>query len=253
MEKMKTKKKEEQTKTIFLSGEEEQKIPAARPVVVSPSMDPEKEEVKTEEGPEQDNYIYTNNIYSYVDEFINLEYPGIDNKELKQDKAFFPLLVQYLYNTYIGDLLKNKPIYRTQGIKPNYQDINIIDDLFNIYINLVYKYKWNNKPFIVEFSLFTGINKDTFYNWLNGIDTIYHGEAVSDYLTRERSDAVRKWLNACEQALLNGYDTIRDIFILKSKHGYKDNNNDIQITVNHKALISADNLPDLIGIPDSKQ
>ena len=43
-------------------------------------------------------------------------------------------------------------------------------------------------------------------------------------------------------------DTIKDIFLLKAKHGYRDNNNDIQITVNHKMLVDADNLPDLIGI-----
>jgi len=116
---------------------------------------------------------------------------------------------------------------------------------------LVYKYKWNNKPFIVEFSNLTGINKDTFYNWLNGIDynnNLGGGNSAGEYLTPERSAIVQKWINTCEQALLNGSDTIRDIFILKAKHNYRDNNNDINITVNHKQVISADDLPDLIGL-----
>lgn len=196
----------------------------------------------------QDDYIiYNNKIMSYVDDFIMSEYPDKTNEELKTDRAFFPLLVDYLYNNYIGDLLCNKG-YK----KVVYNDIDIIDNLFNIYISLVYKYKWNNKPYIVEFSLFTGINKDTFYQWLNGdysyIASNQSDNALRDCITSRHTDAVRKWISVCERALLDNNDTIKDIFILKAKHGYRDNNNDIQITVNHKAIIDADTLPELIGI-----
>ena len=209
------------------------------------------EEEQTALAPDR---IYKNNIYALVDEVKELEqFSGLTDEELKNNKAFFPVLVNYIYNNYIGDLLGNK-----HGKQVIYKDIQQIDYIFNIYIELVYLYKWNNKPFIVEFSNLTGINKDTIYNWLNGVDNnnnIYKdGVTVSDYLTRERSDIVRKWVNVCEQALLNGADssTIRDIFILKAKHGYRDNNNDIQITVNHKNIISADDLPALLDL-DSKK
>ena len=186
--------------------------------------------------------IYNNIIYGIVDEFIDREYPEKTVDDLKQDKAFFPLLVDYLYNNYIGELLNNK------GHKNTNYNIYILDNLFNIYKKLVYLYKWNNKPYIIEFALFTGINKNTFYNWLNGMEN-RAGELSHDELTtRERCDIVQNWVDTCERALLDNNDTIKDIFILKAKHGYRDNNNDIQITVNHKAIIDADNLPDLIGL-----
>ena len=62
-------------------------------------------------------------------------------------------------------------------------------------------------------------------------------------------DTARKWQTICEQSLVDGNgEYVKEIFLLKAKHGYRDNNNDIQITVNHKPIIDADNLPDLIGI-----
>lgn len=231
-------------------GKENEKNP---PAVNSDQNDfdgtPDELETETEtSGNAPDIYkIYQNNIYSYIDEFIELEYAGLTDNELKENKAFFPLLIDYLYNNYICLLLDNK-----NNKNSLYNDIELLDNLFSIYTRLVYKYKWNNKPYIVEFALFTGINKDTFYNWLNGIDNnnnIYaDGVTVSKYLTRERSDVVAKWISVCERALLDNNDTIKDIFILKAKHGYRDNNNDVTITVNHKAIVSADVLPDLIGI-----
>ena len=196
--------------------------------------------------------IYQNNILALVDD-VKQEprYIKKSDEELKQDKSFFPILVNYIYNNYIGDLLDNK------HCKPQrYEDIKAIDYLFNIYIDLVYLYKWNNKPSIVEFSILTGINKDTFYNWVNGVNNNNNNIASSDtgkeskYLTRERSDIVRKWINICESALLDSSDTIKDIFILKAKYNYKENN-DVQITVNHKQVISSDDLPALLGVNNS--
>ena len=188
--------------------------------------------------------IYNNNIYALVDCFIEAEYKNKSVEELKQDKAFFNRLVDYIYNNYIGDLLGNK-----HGKQIIYKDIQQIDYLFNIYIDLVYKYKWNNKPFMVEFSTFTGIRTNTFYNWLNGLDNNIYGGSADSILTPERSDIVQKWIDVCERSLLNGSDTIRDIFILKAKHNYKEaGSNEVTINVNHKSVISADVLPDLIGI-----
>ena len=197
--------------------------------------------------------IYQNNIYALVDD-VKQEprYIKKSDEELKQDKSFFPILVNYIYNNYIGDLLDNK------HCKPQrYEDIKAIDYLFNIYIDLVYLYKWNNKPSIVEFSILTGINKDTFYNWVNGVNNNSNNNIASSdtgkeskYLTRERSDIVRKWINICESALLDSNDTIKDIFILKAKYNYKENN-DVQITVNHKQVISSDDLPALLGVNNS--
>lgn len=188
--------------------------------------------------------IYQNKIYELVDD-VKQE-PRFANKsdeELKQDKSFFPSLVNYIYNNYIGDLLDNK------HCKPQkYEDIKLLDYLFNIYVDLVFNYKWNNRPLIIEFSLFTGIARDTIYNWSNGLDNNIKSGRTSEATTRLKSDTVRKWIATCERALIDGNDTIKDIFILKAKHGYRDNNNDITITVNHKPLVSADDLPTLTDL-----
>ena len=189
--------------------------------------------------------IYQNKIYELVDDWKQEpQYINKSDEELKQDKSFFPSLVNYIYNNYIGDLLDNK------HCKPQkYEDIKLLDYLFDIYTELVFSYKWNNRPLIIEFSLFTGINKNTFYNWLNGSNdnniTDHPNGRTGTILTHERSDTVQKWVTTCERALIDGNDTIKDIFILKAKHGYRDNNNDITITVNHKPLVSADDLPKL--------
>ena len=200
-----------------------------------------------ETQPEEQPYkIYNNIIYGIVDDFIESEYTGQTQEELKTDKAFFPRLVDYLYINYIGELLGNK-----NGKQTAYRDIEQINALFYIYIDLVYRYKWNNKPFIVEFSTFTGIGKNTIYNWLNGLDNNIYGGADGSIITPERRDMVQKWIDICERSLLNGSDTIRDIFILKAKHNYKEAGaNEISITVDHRNIISADVLPDLIGIKE---
>jgi len=191
--------------------------------------------------------IYQNNIYALVDDLKHdSQFIGLSDEELKDNKAFFPRLVDYIYNNYIGDLLGNK-----HGRQMFYDDIKSLDNLFSIYIDLVYKYKWNNRPLLVEFSLFTGINRDTFYNWVNGSNNNINGKPASRYLTRERSDTVRKWLETCERALLDGTDTIKDLFILKCKHGYReqDATREINININNKPLVSAEELPKLIDLP----
>lgn len=189
--------------------------------------------------------IYKNNIYALVDDvkqepqFINKS-----DEELKQDKSFFPILVDYIYDNYIGDLLGNK--------KNKYSvsyDIGLLDYIFNIYTKLVYLYKWNNKPNILEFSILTGISRESIYKWLNGdIDNIPQSDNERRSITRDKIDTVQKWITVCENALVDGNDTIRDIFLLKAKHSYNDRNNDINITVNHKNIVSADDLPALIGV-----
>jgi len=191
--------------------------------------------------------IYKNNIFALVDDVKQeSQFVGLSDAELKENKSFFPSLIHYIYNNYIGELLGNK-----HGQKVVYKDIQQLDNLFNIYIELVNKYKWNNKPFILEFSNMIGVSRDTIYNWLKGdYDNNIGGEETNIKSSFNKSDTVRKWVEVCEGALLNGssQDTIRDIFILKAKHNYSDRNNDINVTVRHQNIISADILPELIDL-----
>lgn len=190
--------------------------------------------------------IYKNNIYALVDDVKQDPlYEGLTDRELKQDKSFFSALVQYIYNNYIGDLLGNKD----RTTKTTYPNIDILNDLFNIYIDLVIRYKWNNRPTILEFSILTGISRDSYYKWLNGdFDNNITVKDKRKHITSTYTNTVKKWSEICESALVDGNgDTIKELFLLKSKYGYKENS-DIQITVNHKALVSADELPKLIDL-----
>ena len=221
------------------------------PAVFSDQNEIDATETTETSAPESPYKIYLNNIYSYIDEFIESEYAGLTDNELKENRAFFPALVQYLYNNYIGELLGNKLEYKLDGHKPIYNNIKLLDSLFEIYVMLVYKYKNNNRPSILEYCIFTGISRDTVYKWLNGdIDSIIL-QSVSDdrrkYITSEYADTVQKWQAICEQSLIDGKDTIKELFILKCKYGYQEKN-DINVIVNHKNIIDADVLPDLIGI-----
>lgn len=211
--------------------------------------------------------IYKNQIEIITDELIEREYKNASPEELKTNRAFFPRLVQVLYNDYIGDLLDNK---LGKAKKTTYPDISLLDNLFNIYIGLVYLYKFNNRPSILEFCILTGISRDTVYKWINNdyddiptnldiynnnelMGELYNkadGRTPKQYLTRAYTDTARKWQEICEQSLVDGSgEYVKEIFLLKAKHGYRDNNNDIQITVNHKPVISADVLPSLVELP----
>lgn len=245
-DKMKEKEKEKQaqtenTKTLDTIGEEKQTpAPVSAPVSVS------------DDQTTPDNYkIYENNIYSYIDEFIEGNYAGQTETELKENRSFFPSLIQYLYNNYLGDALGNTLELKLKGVKPVYNDIKLLDELFNIYVFLVYKYKSNNRPSILEYSILTGINRNTIHSWLNGELDNYILQSASDdrrkYITSEYSSTVQKWQSICEQSLIDGKDTIKELFLLKCKYGYQEKN-DINIVVEHKSIISAENLPDLIGI-----
>ena len=198
--------------------------------------------------------IYNNQIYALVDDLKNdSQFIGLTDEELKNNKAFFPRLTQYIYNNYLGDLLDNKLGKQHKTIYP---DIHILDNLFNIYIDLVSKYKWNNRPSILEYCILTGISRETVYKWINGdidnnlVNGCIDNNAQQDkrkHITYEYVDAARKWQAICEQALVDGNgEIVKEIFLLKAKHGYRDNNNEVNITVNHKQIISADALPSLI-------
>ena len=195
--------------------------------------------------------IYQNNIYALVDDMKeDKQFQGLTDEEIKNNKAFFPRLVNYIYNNYLGDLLQNKLDYKLKGIKPIYPDIKQLDLLFYIYIDLVSKYKWNNRPSILEYSILTGISRETIYNWLKGdISGVDNKQDKRKHITKEYIDTVQKWVGICEQSLVDGNgDTIKEIFILKSKYGYREADKDINITVEHKQLVSAEELPRLIDL-----
>ena len=160
---------------------------------------------------------------------------------MKNNKAFFPALIDYIYNNYLKQLLHTDTTKR--GYRENKYNIYQLDNIFSIYKNLVLKYKSNNRPTIVEFSLLVGISKDTINNW-------HMGRNANANATPEYNQTVKKWVDTCESALIDGSgEYVKEIFLLKACHGLQDQNN--TITVKHEVLptIAAGDIPSVLGLP----
>ena len=191
----------------------------------------------TKEDPENNLKIYQDKIYFLVDDFIDREYPGLTQEELINAKGFFDLLLSYLSQNYVKGIVQETSLPRR---KLRY-NITVLDNLFNIYKDLCYKYKKNNRPTLVQFCIFVNISKDTLNNWINNMTS-------DQVLSPEDNATVRKWVNICESALVDGSgEYVKEIFLLKASHGYQDNNNNI--TVTHKVLpaLTLEQIPDTLG------
>jgi len=116
-------------------------------------------------------------------------------------------MLKYIYKYYVSVLLANN-----NGVNNRY-DYGLLNNLFNIYTELVYRYKKNKQPYITEFCIFTNINREVLYNIRYGLTK------KASYIDIQN---VKRWFTECEQGLLNT-DTVGSIFRLKSMFGYNDN------------------------------
>lgn len=171
--------------------------------------------VKTADGIE----IYTSKIYELVDDYINM-LPDPANVTSRN----FTGICQYVYENFIGDLLNNK--YNKSANR--YPDIKLLDNLFNIYTSLCCKY--NQLPYILEFTIFTGISRDIIHDWKNN---------NRRELTPEYVHTAKRWYAECELAQVKEKD-IKSIFLLKSNFGYAET---APVHVDTKQAIQADALP----------
>lgn len=129
--------------------------------------------VKTEEGVE----VYTDDIYIYAEEYIDTLY---DKESIYSSTG----------NTFTGMI---KYINRHIGFtKDIYADINILNDIWEVYTDLVYKY--NQKPTIEEYCLLIGISRETIYTWMRGE---YRSGDICEKFGSSRSDTIKKWQEEC--------------------------------------------------------
>lgn len=120
--------------------------------------------------------VYENQIWQLVDEYIDIvlhinqnDYDSIEKykKEIANNRIdlFF----------YISDRIE----------KPNNNDIELLDNIFNIYIRVCGRY--NISPTLQMFGILVGINNMTFSDWANG-----------DYRTTSTHGiTVKKWKETC--------------------------------------------------------
>jgi hypothetical protein len=151
-----------------------------------------------------------------------------DPDEIYKNNGLFVDMLKYIYKNYLVYVLKND-----RGTANRY-DYKLLDKVFNIYTSLVYRYKQNKRPSILEFTIFTKLDSNTFYSAVNG---------GKNKLTREDIENVKRWIKECENSLTNT-DSVFSIFLLKAKYGYNDNLGVVPYESQGGAL-SANELPDL--------
>lgn len=150
--------------------------------------------VKSNNGVE----VYTDNMLYYADEYIGT----LRNPDDIYTSSVFTGLIKYIRRNVNFD-------------KSIYDDIDILNNIWEVYTELVYKYM--QKPTIEEFSLLIGVHRDTIYSWLNGEHRgiIYRdkdGNVINDFFTWNnshrgepytqepstvRADTIKKWQDEC--------------------------------------------------------
>ena len=171
--------------------------------------------------------IYTSNILQFADEFLE--------RELDEERR------QGIYNnsnTFMAMIL-----YISDNItKPDNNDINLLDNIFNIYIRLCVKY--NMLPTLECFSMLININPTTLSKWSSGEyrNNIYYdskGNHIKDFPAWQlnhkgeqyrvepstaHSQTVKKWKETCKNFLVNSLQNSKGvdankIFIAKAAYG----------------------------------
>ena len=150
----------------------------------------------------------------------------------------------YTYEVFT-DLL----LYISDNMTPldNYNDITVLDNLFNIYKRLCSKYRV--LPTLYDFSMMINIDPSTITRWMNG--------ETRGGLTSEHCKTAKKWKQYCAGRLASNLSNSKGtdankIFIAKAAYGMAETKavEQAQITGATKTVkqiakeIGADELPD---------
>jgi len=166
-----------------------------------------------------------------INDICNIYINNLDRPdEIYENNGLFVAMLKYIYKRYLGDVIGNN---KDSNYNFRY-DYDLLDKLFYIYTSLVYKYKQNKRPSILEYSLFVNMDRNTIYNAAMGFNKSASPETMSK---------VKKWYTECENQLANG-GSVFEIFLLKSQYRYNDNLAPIPIESQGPAL-AANELPDL--------
>lgn len=150
----------------------------------------------------------------------------------------------YTYEVFT-DLL----LYISDNMTPlnNYDDITVLDNLFNIYKRLCSKYRV--LPTLYDFSMMINIDPSTITRWMNG--------ETRGGLTSEHCKTAKKWKQYCAGRLASNLSNSKGtdankIFIAKAAYGMAETKavEQVRITGATKTVkqiakeIGADELPD---------
>lgn len=153
----------------------------------------------TEQGIE----VYENDIYRLVDEYINTVLQVTPEEFVTQRE----------YKAVVADSFVDMIFYIADRIpKPSNDDIELLDNIFNIFVRVCSKY--NVLPTLEVFSFLVNINRSTFSDWMRG-----------DYRTSSSHGiTVKKWFDICKNCTVNRLNNqpgtnANLIFVAKAAYG----------------------------------
>ena len=171
--------------------------------------------------------VYTNKITELADQYINYELDEERKQEIYNNASMFMAMI-----LYIADNID----------KPDNNDIELLDNIFNIYIRLCVKY--NMLPTLECFAMLININPSTLSRWSSGEyrTNVYYdskGNYIKDFAAWQlnhkgeryraepstaHSQAVKKWKDICKNFLVNSLQNSKGvdankIFIAKAAYG----------------------------------
>lgn len=153
----------------------------------------------TEQGIE----VYENDIYRLVDEYINTVLQ-VTPEEFDTQKE---------YKAVVADSFVDMIFYIADRIpKPSNDDIELLDNIFNIFVRVCSKY--NVLPTLEVFSFLVGIERRTFTKWSNG----------QYRASTSHGDTVKKWFDICKNCTVNRLNNqpgtnANLIFVAKAAYG----------------------------------
>lgn len=140
--------------------------------------------------------VYTHGIPMYADQYIQEELGG-DEEKLK---GRFPGMLFYIH-----DRLP----------RPSNDDIELLDELFNLYIRLCSRF--GTLPSLEGFSFLTGIHRTTFSDWAAGTYRV----------SEPHGNTVKKWKEICRAFLIDKLSNsskpeVNLIFLGKAAYGMRE-------------------------------
>lgn len=174
--------------------------------------------IKTIDGIE----VYENKIHYWADDYIgSLDDPnGIYN-----NPSLFTGMIKHIYKHLFKPGKNDKVLYNSNSILDT-GNIELLDNIWNIYTELCYKY--GKRPTLLNFSLLVGIGNDVFNSWMRG-----EYRAGEDGASSAHCRTAKKWKAECESSLVDGAtekNSIGCIFALKANYGYSEGTQKVEIT-----------------------
>lgn len=157
--------------------------------------------------------VYLSNIYEEADRYI----AALDAEDDEERKKLMrrPAIFRGMLKTIYLNLFKKEPgesRLNNRGSKVNYDNLEILDGLWDTYALLCYRY--NQTPNLLGFGLMTGVSRNTIGDWSRGK---YNSSS-------ERICTIQKWKEESEGALYDSAATGNPgaMFLLKCCHSYSE-------------------------------